>query len=259
MIALGALLLLAAQAPEPPVPSETQQVAALAFAPPLDRPLTYRVATRRLSRDGGFTSFALVYDLRWQRVGRGYQLLARIDRVESDAHPEVVRALRLMIDPLIGETLTYFVPADGSSVDMVDPDGLWRRVVDRAQALAESSDRPEAKQAAQIIAALPPGERDKLASADIRALVVPANGAIPSGADGPIMTVSVAGRRTISASEPPAAGAAQPIEVDTRWTIDLATGLLAEERRQSFLTTGNAADRKLVEERIRALEPGDPD
>ncbi|HRE36268.1 MAG TPA: hypothetical protein PK217_14475, partial [Sphingopyxis terrae] len=189
MIVLGALLLLAAQAPEPPVPSETQQVAALAFAPPLDRPLTYRVATRRLSRDGSFTSFALVYDLRWQRVGRGYQLLARIDRVESDAHPEVARALRLMIDPLIGETLTYFVPADGSSVDMVDPDGLWRRVVDRAQALAESSDRPEAKQAAQIIAALPPAERDKLASADIRALVVPANGAIPNGADGPIMTV----------------------------------------------------------------------
>ncbi|HRE34372.1 MAG TPA: hypothetical protein PK217_04775, partial [Sphingopyxis terrae] len=92
----------------------------------------------------------------------------------------------------------------------------------------------------------------------IRALVVPANGAIPNGADGPIMTVTVAGRRTISASEPPAAGAAQPIEVDTRWTIDLATGLLAEERRQSFLTTGNAADRKLVEERIRALELGDP-
>ena len=55
------------------------------------------------------------------------------------------------------------------------------------------------------------------------------------------------------------AGAAQPIEVDTRWTIDLATGLLAEERRQSFLAAGNAADRKLVEERIRALEPGDPD
>ena len=154
MIALGALLLLAAQAPEPPVPSETQQVAALAFAPPLDRPLTYRVATRRLSRDGSFTSFALVYDLRWQRVGRGYQLLARIDRVESDAHPEVVRTLRLMIDPLIGETLTYFVPADGSSVDMVDPDGLWRRVVDRAQALAESSDRPEAKQAAPTAKAI---------------------------------------------------------------------------------------------------------
>ncbi len=138
MIVLGALLLLAAQAPEPPVPSETQQVAALAFAPPLDRPLTYRVATRRLSRDGSFTSFALVYDLRWQRVGRGYQLLARIDRVESDAHPEVVRTLRLMIDPLIGETLTYFVPADGSSVDMVDPDGLWRRVaVSRARQAGE--------------------------------------------------------------------------------------------------------------------------
>ncbi len=141
---------------------------------------------------------------------------------------------------------------------MVDPDGLWRRVVDRAQALAASSDRPEAKQAAQIIATLPSAERDKLASADIRALVVPANGAIPNGADGPIMTVTVAGRRTISASEPPAAGAAQPIEVDTRWTIDLATGLLAEERRQSFLAAGNAADRKLVEERIRALELSDP-
>ena len=152
MIVLGALLLLAAQAPEPPVPSETQQVPTLAFAPPLDRPLAYRVATRRSSRDGGFASFALVYDLRWQRVGRGYQLLARIDRVESDAHPEVVRTLRLMIDPLIGETLTYFVPADGSSVDMVDPEGLWRRVVDRAQALADASGRPEAKRAAQIIA-----------------------------------------------------------------------------------------------------------
>lgn len=88
MIALGALLLLAAQAPEPPAPLETQQVAALAFAPPLDRPLTYRVTTRRLGRDGGFTSFALVYDLRWQRVGRGYQLLARIDRVNRTRIPK---------------------------------------------------------------------------------------------------------------------------------------------------------------------------
>ena len=100
----------------------------------------------------------------------------------------------LPVAKLLGETLTYFVPADGSSVDMVDPDGLWRRVVDRAQALAESSDRPEAKQTAQIIAALPPAERDKLASADIRALVVPANGAIPNGADGEFMAIGVWGQ-----------------------------------------------------------------
>ena len=106
MIVLGALLLLAAQAPEPPVPSETQQVAALAFAPPLDRPLTYRVATRRLSRDGSFTSFALVYDLRWQRVGlppdgepsRFYRLYVR-----REGHATFKHALHGVLFHAVGE------------------------------------------------------------------------------------------------------------------------------------------------------------
>src|SRR3546814_7216532 len=88
--------------------------------------------------------------------------------------------LRMMLDPLVGEEISYLVPPDGSRIDMVDPDQLWERVTARMEKAGAEEDRHEARQLAQLIAALPAAERDRLATADIRALLAPANDELPA-------------------------------------------------------------------------------
>lgn len=257
---LGSALLLIAQ----PLPASgdtpVEATAAFQFAPPLDRPMSYRVTTRRIGRDGALINFSLVYTLQWQRIGRGYQLEAVLQRIDSDAPSAVTRALTLMIQPLVGEALVYLVAPDGSRIDLVDPEGLWERATVRIETAGADGARAEARQLAQVIAALPTAERDRLATADIRALVVPANAAIPAQVarnDAKVSIVQDATRRTITKvehSSTAAAGSTQPIEIDHRWTIDTATGLLVQERRQSWIVADDGGERTLVEERVRALE-----
>src|SRR3546814_2373132 len=63
--------------------------------------------------------------------------------------------LTMMLDPLVGEEISYLVPPDGSRIDMVDPGQLWERVAARMEKAGAEADRPEARQLAQLIAALP--------------------------------------------------------------------------------------------------------
>jgi hypothetical protein len=259
---LGALLLLAAQPLPSPTPDDVPAAATthFQFAPPVGRPMIYRVTTRRIGREGSLINFSLVYALQWQRVGRGYRLEAVLQRIDSDARPEVTRALSLMLDPLVGEPVAYLVAPDGRQVDLVDPDGLWERVTARVEAVGVKAGRPEARQLAQLIAALPAAERDRLATADIRALVAPANGAIPVAAQADSASVSIThdgALQTIAKVErdsAPVAGTAKPLEIDNLWTVDTATGLVMREQRQSWIIDADSDGRTLVEERVRALE-----
>ena len=256
----GSALLLIAQ---PLAASGDAAVAATAqvqFAPPVGRAMTYRVTTRRVGRNGALINFSLVYALQWQRIGRGYQLNAVLQPIDSDAPQAVTRALTVMLQPLVGEEVAYLVAPDGNRIDLVDPTGLWERVTARMQATGAEAGRPEAKQLAELIAALPAAERDRLATADIRAMVAPANAAIPvapigEGAgvsttqNGRLRTIAKVERGTIAP-----AGAAQVLDTDHVWTIDTATGLVIRERRQSWIAGENGSERTLVEERERALE-----
>jgi len=257
---LGSALLLVAQ----PLPAQgdvpAQATAGFQFAPPLDRPMTYRVTTRRIGRDGSLINFSLVYVLRWQRIGRGYQLQSVLQRIDSDAPPAVARALTLMLQPLVGEELAYLVAPDGSRIDLVDPDGLWERATARIEAAGAEGGRAEAKQLAQLIAALPPSERDRLATADARALVAAANDAIAAAAaaDGASVSMLHGGTlRTVAKVETDAANGdgAPPLQIDHLWTVDTATGLVVQERRQSWIVDAQSGGRTLVEERVRAIEP----
>ena len=263
---LGGALLLALAAQLSPAPATGDaSVAAVAtrfgFAPPVGVPMTYRVTTRRVGRDGALINFALVYALQWQRVGRGYRLEAVLQRIDSDARPEVTRSLTMMLQPLVGEATAYLVAPDGSRIDMVDPEQLWERVAARIEATGAEAGRPEAKQLAALISALPAAERDRLATADIRALIAAANDAIPvDGLDGGARVSMAHDRalRTIAKVEratAPVSGKAQPLEIDNLWTIDIATGLVTREQRQSWIIEANGDGRTLVEERVRALEP----
>ncbi len=258
---LGSALLLVAQ----PIPAQgdapPEATAAFQFAPPVDRPMIYRVTTRRIGRDGSLINFSLVYVLQWQRIGRGYQLRSVLQRIDSDAPPAVTRALTLMLQPLVGEELAYLVAPDGSHIDLVDPDGLWERATAQVETTGAAGDRAEAKQLAQLIAALPATERDRLATADVRALIAPANAAIPLSAALVGANVSIlhdGTRRTIAKVEhsSSAAGASPPpLEIEHLWTVDTATGLVMQERRQSWIVDAQSGGRTLVEERVRAIEP----
>jgi hypothetical protein len=263
----GALLLLAAQ----PVPAASPAVmpgdapaaapAQVRFAPPVGVPMTYRVTTRRIGRDGALINFALVYALEWQRIGRGYRLETVLKRIDSDARPDVTRALTLMLQPLVGEAMAYLVAPDGSRIDLVDPEQTWARVTARIEATSAGAGRPEARRLAELIAALPAAERDRLATADIRALIAPANDAIPAGApvDGASVSITHDGAlQTIARAEQDMAavgGAEQPLAIDNLWTVDTGTGLVMRERRQSWIVEPGGGGRTLVEERVRALEP----
>lgn len=257
----AALSLLASGALPPPHDAPAAAVTTrFSFAPPVDRSMTYRVTTRRIGRDGSLVTFSLVYALRWQRVGRGYQLLAVLERIDSDARPELTRALTLMLEPLVGEEMAYLVAPDGGRIDLVDPDGLWARVTARVGAMGAEAGRPEAKQLAALVAALPVADRDRLAAADIRALLAPANPAIPVSAQAEGASVSVRHDgmyQTFAKVERDSAAVganARPLEIDNLWTVDTATGLVVREQRQSWIVEAAGDGRTLVEERVRALE-----
>lgn len=247
----GALLLLALPAAglaDDAIAQTTTR--APAFAPPLDRPMTYRVTTRRLSREGGLISFSLVYALQWHRLGRGYRLDATLDRIESDARPQLVGALTAMLQPLVGEPIAYLVPADGRSVDLADSDGLWARVAARTEALGAKAERPEARAVAAMLAALPAEQRDELAAAEIRALVAPANAVLREG------DADENGRRIVTRVETDRISGPDgnlPLRIESTWAIDTATGLVLDERQQNWLTDPASGARTLVEERVRAL------
>lgn len=258
----GGALALLLLAPQPaPALQAPEAAAAQSFAPPVDRPMTYRVTTRRIGRDGSLVSFSLVYALQWRRLGRGYRLEAALQRIDSDAPRQVKRALTLMLEPLVGEEMAYLVAPDGSRIDLVDPEGLWERVTARAEAVAAASGRPEGRQMAQLVAALPAAGRDRLATADIRALIAPANGAMRAGAQAEGTSVSMThsgALQTFAEVERDSAairGSAQPLEIDNLWTVDTATGLVVREQRQSWIVEADGDGRTLVEERVRALEP----
>lgn len=259
---LGALLFVAQPAASPPPASPPAPIAVSQFAPPLDQPTAYRVTTRRLSRDGSLISFSLIYALQWQRVGRGYQLVATLQRIDSDARPEVTRALTAVLQPLVGEPVTYLVAPDGSRIDLADAEALWESAIARTEAIGAAAGQAEAKQMAALIAALPADQRSDMASADIRALVAPANAAIPASGgtsvsmrqDGTMQTIALVEHDRLAAG-----AGGSPLEIDNLWTIDTATGLVVREQRQSWIVEPGSDVRTLVEERIRALEPAAKD
>src|SRR3546814_7596786 len=95
---------------------------------------------------------------------------------------------------------------------------------------------------AQLIAALPAAERDRLATADIRALIAPANDALPAVASdaSDVSIVDDGDRRTIAMVERDStsiAGQAQPLEIDNLCTVDTGTGLVIRERRSEEHTS----------------------
>lgn len=256
MIASGAVAgaLLFVATPLPPSADAPATVSIQThFAPPIGRAMTYRVTTRRVGRDGSPVSFTLAYALQWQRLGRGYQLQAVLEAIESDAPPPVTRALTMMLQPLVGDRLAYLVPGDGSRIDLVDPEGVWARVTARIEAVGANGNREEAQRLAALIAALPDVERDRLATADLRALLVPANAILgqavtdDAAADGPL--------RTVVRVEQDGRAGSVPLRIDQRWTIDTTTGLVMRERRQSWVTPVSGSEPTLAEERLRVLEP----
>lgn len=251
---VGALLLAAQPLVGPPPASgQAVEVAPTAFAPPVDRPMTYRVTSRRPLRDGSFASFTQVYDIRWQRAEQGYLLTAHLDRIESDARPDLARMLSAMLQPLVGETMTYTVSADGSHLALADADRLWQRVLARVEAAAAAADRPEARQAAQLIGNLSPQERDRLAIADIQAMLAAGGASFAAGQSARSVVTRDGTLGTITWTETQEIPGRAPLQVDVSRTVDVTTGLLINERRRTLLAGSDGGAPVLAEEKIRTL------
>lgn len=260
----AAMLLFTAPGMAAAEPSAPAAVGGLQFQPPVGQPMTYRVTTRRISRGGTLISFSLVYALDWQGAGRGYRLDTVLRRIESDARPELVRALTGLVRPLVGESVTYLVDAEGRSVALADPDALWARVAERTRALAAEATAPEARQVAALLASLPEAEREKLVTADIRALIAPANAAISATADddasvsirhdGAQLSIAKVEKGAVAAAD----RGASALDIDMLWAIDKTTGLVLREQRQNWIVEPGSDARTLAEERVRVLTPGDP-
>ena len=251
---LWAAALLTLASPFPALALPVADVATEArFAPPLDAPMTYRVTTRRVNRSGALSSFTLVYALRWQAAGRGYRLDATLRGIESDARPELVRALTGLLQPVIGERIPYLVAADGRSVALADAGSLWNHVAAQTQDLGAGARSSEARELAARLAALPAADREALVTGDIVALVAAANDAIPAGAAGEDNAI-----RTVARVERTALDAQTPLRIDTKWSVDTVTGLVVREQRMSWLGGSDGEGGTLIEERIRALTMDDP-
>lgn len=254
---VAALLVVAATPADPAPPPVPAAIAAPDLAPPLDRPLRYRVISRRLVGGGdAMLRFTFEYRLLWQRAGRGYRLTATLEQIESDAPPPIARGLTAVLQPLVGEAVAYLVSADGRHVDLVDPDALWERVAERTHAIAAAAPQAEARQMAQLMAALTPAQRQALAAEDIRALIAAANPDIPPGragvtveSDGPHDRLTLATAASLSTPD-----GVRPLTVEQCWTIDRASGLIGWQRRQSWIADPQGGKGRLVEEQLRIVE-----
>lgn len=253
----GALLMMAVARETAASAVPAAAVAASHFAPPVNRPMIYRVTTRRLGRHGALLTFSLIYGLEWRRAGRGYQLDATLERIESDAQPDVTRALTAILQPLVGEKMVYLVASDGSTIDLVDADRLWERALARTAGAGTAAAKAEAKQLTEMIASLSQIDRDRLATADIRALVAPASAEILSLKSAASVSIIEKGAlQTIAKVEHPVGTVGQdtrPMQVDMLWSVDTATGLVMREQKQSWIVEAGSDARTLIEERVRAL------
>jgi hypothetical protein len=157
-----------------------------------------------------------------------------------------------------GSTRSIRLPSPGTRYASRSPTSgcniiVSARVTARIEAVGANGNREEAQRLAALIAALPDVERDRLATADVRALLVPANTIIgqavtdDAAVNGPL--------RTVVRVEQDGRAGSVPLRIDQRWTVDTTTGLVMRERRQSWVTPVSGSEPTLAEERLRVLEP----
>lgn len=103
---------------------------ALPFAPPIDRPLTYRQTEDRIAADGSAAHYALTEEVRYTRDGAGYLLTIRALSADAQAPNGAAKAFRAGMKPFLGVPVAIRLSAAGEPGDVIDADATWARVVD---------------------------------------------------------------------------------------------------------------------------------
>ncbi|TXC67795.1 hypothetical protein FSZ31_12550 [Sphingorhabdus soli] len=254
----------------------------LPFAPPLDRPLDYRIDQAQPGPSGEELSFSRRYRLQFARAGRGFHLDVTLTDVSADAPAKMVTAFRAALRPLLGMTIGYHLSADGHTVYLDDPVAVraaFDRLVDEiARNGANGGDVAIARAAVARMAQLDDEAMTQLLFEEVRPLLQFAQsqvGQAPAelqtrGRDLTDAPVSAKTHLEIVASD----AASMQIDETTRtvragddgnqalaivsaitYSIDRATGLATRIEQRD---TAGRADGRALSRKTRTLTPLDP-
>ena len=250
-------------------------LAAVAFAPPTDRPLLFRTQ-QALKQRSGAMHFSMVERVRFARLAKGWRMSVTTTSSGTDASPAHAGAFDLMMSAFDGVTTTYILSTVGRPIDVVDPDRVWQRSVsalDRALAVRFRSvapaDRAPLIAFRDAYAATPPAARRSALIDNAAALLPPARlptatsplafGDVASDAEGRPVAVAGTMRRVASAArqatfriDAASAGrqpAADRVRESRVFTIAARDGLLLSSDRR--VSDGNGPP--LIEETITRL------
>lgn len=244
---LAAALLLLSQ-PAAAVPSLPESPAcpgtSIAFAPPLDTPLTLVRTIERPLANGIFTQ-AVTYAVTFTRSGRGYRMRWQQTGQQADAPPELLRLLSLDGESAAGEVLDFTLDADGALLGVTEsPDAAerLRLAIDRLRtdpALTARSEREQVAMTAVLdrMAALPPGERAGVHRIKASRLLMLAGRPCRSGqlesADGVTFNLTSVTAETLGFSSTRGETLAEgpQFSVRTTGTLSVRTGLVESQER----------------------------
>lgn len=128
------------------------QTIAIPFAPPTDRPLTYRIEQHRPVA-GKVSGFTATRDLRFERAGEGYILAVTLRAIDTDAPASGAEPYRAALGPLVGIAMRFRLDGRGRIVALDDADAVWAKVQAGVDKMAVGSDG-DRQRAAQNVRAL---------------------------------------------------------------------------------------------------------
>ncbi|MEC3910438.1 hypothetical protein U5A82_08075 [Sphingobium sp. CR2-8] len=174
-------------------PAAAQSIA-IPFAPPVDRPLVYRIEQHR-PVEGATRRFSATRDLRFEKAGDGYSLAATLRDIDSDAPPAGSEPYRAALGPMVGLTLRFRLNGQGRIIGLDDQDAAWGVVQAGVDAMLATfaPDTPRHKAAAKVqalFASLSPEGRLALLAGEIQPLFLFAGSGVEGGEGRGLRTVA---------------------------------------------------------------------
>lgn len=228
---------------------------AIPFAPPLDRPLVYRVDQRRPVA-GKASTFSAIRDLNFEKAGDGYVLVATLRAIDSDAPAAGAEPYRAALGPLVGIAMRFRLDERGRIVALDDMDGVWARVQAGVAAMlasfAPDSDRHRAAQRVQaLFASLSPDGRLALLAGEFQPIFLFAGSQVQDGAGRGLRTmagsplgrpVPVEGVLTVAGQDANGLDmdeklAGEGVQVTIRYHLSRVTGMVESQQRSLAVGT----------------------
>lgn len=218
---------------------------ALAFAPPLDRPLHYELTERRPRPDGTIRSATLTQEVVFASDPGGYVMTIRTTGYRAAPHAGGPDAFDTVMTPMVGGTVRIRVSRGGVPERVVDGAASWSAMLAalRAVLAAHPSADPGLTPARTIFAALeamPPAARDArliAAAGDVLGTRLPplAIGSEASETGGTIARVTDVADEARYREGTTQVAADRSIETNATIAVSRATGLVTHSLRRTAI------------------------